>query len=360
MRGNRDWDATSPTKCDIGNKGPTDLTQAATSGAKTGLDAAFNWADIPTVMKNSAQTKVFAINNLNYGRAANATTDQIGMWQYRQLPDEGTYAVIDALKISAKANLDLPNDDRVLTEMTTSRYYLPKHPDTRSECPWFVSQTLSEFMRGNTSASQPVTPVRVTWSGFSPRFYYEERKAGGTYRHDEHITRDMTTQKVEEFKFRGPFDIKLYNDDDATVDYSMDTSGRTKAFVSVERPTPADYKDKSSARKDAFEVELLKDSGGSVTVLDAADPVIVADGSIFHEPNALNAMKAVRVNANQLRYRVRFRYYRDPLVDPTAGADGKSTVDEKDYHLLDTPVFDDISITYFTEIRFLDFKPVTE
>ena len=357
MKDSRWWDSTSPGRCDIGNKGPTDLTQGEGQGAKTGLDAAFDWADIPAAKKSSAQTKVFAINNLNYGRAASAVGDEIGMWQYRQMPDEGTYAVIDALKISKKANLDLPADDRVLAEMTTSRYYLPANPATRSECPWFVSQTLSEFMRGNMSASESVTPVRVTWSGFGPRFYYEERQASGTYKRDERITFDRTNQKVERFNFKGPFDIKIYNDDDATVDYGTDVSGRIKSFVSVERPSPADYQDRSKARKDPFEVELLRDAGGTLTVLERMDGL---NDGIFDDPTALNALKPVRLPANQLRYRVRFRYYRDPLVDPTAAADGTSTVNADSHYLLDTPVFDDISITYFTQVRFLDFKAVNE
>ena len=346
------WNHLSPGRCDIGNKGATDFTKTPGRGAKTGLDAAFDWADIPAAKKNSAQTKVFAINNLNYGRAANAVGDQLGMWQYRQMPDEGTYAVIDALKISAKANLDLPNSDRVLAEMTTSRYYLPANPANRAECPWFVSQTLSEFMRGNTSANQQVTPVRVTWSGFTPRFYYEERHASGTYKRDEYITFNRATQNREVFKFKGPFDVKLYNTDSTTVDYTPDDASRIKAHVSVERPTPADYKDANKIRKEAFEIELLRDNGGTLTALHNPP---------FDDPEELNALASpARIPANELRYRVTFRYYRDPLVDPTANANGTSTVIPSTHYLLDSPVFDDISITYFTQIRFLDFGMVNE
>jgi hypothetical protein len=68
-----------------------------------------------------------------------------------------------------------------------------------------------------------------------------------------------------------------------------------------------------------------------------------------------------------LRYRVRFRYPVDPLVDPscsTRDVDPERPnwpcVNPAKHYLLDTPVFDDISVTYILPVRILDFHEATE
>jgi len=100
-----------------------------------------------------------------------------------------------------------------------------------------------------------------------------------------------------------------------------------------------------------FEVELLDDNGTTATRLD---------NKTFNNPDALNylgsASQQIRVRADRLRYLVRFRYPIDPLVDPSGG----TTVDSATHYLLDTPVFDDISITYFTRVRFLSYRYMNE
>ena len=89
----------------------------------------------------------------------------------------------------------------------------------------------------------------------------------------------------------------------------------------------------------------------------------------FRDPEAINsfsppaATQGYRAQTDKLRYRVRFRYPVDPLADPgsgLAGPDGKRHVDPSKHYLLDTPVFDDISITYFTKSRILSYREVTE
>ena len=107
------------------------------------------------------------------------------------------------------------------------------------------------------------------------------------------------------------------------------------------------------------EIELLKDTGGAITVLD--------NDKIFTLPSAHNPLgslaEPVWCKASELRYRVRFCYPVDPLVDPYCTktfVDGKKCVDPLKQYLLDTPVFDDISVTYILPVRVLDFREVTE
>ena len=53
---------------------------------------------------------------------------------------------------------------------------------------------------------------------------------------------------------------------------------------------------------------------------------------------------------------MRFRYPVDPTVDPKSG----DTVDPQKQFLLDTPVFDDISIVYVMPVKILSYREVTE
>jgi hypothetical protein len=77
------------------------------------------------------------------------------------------------------------------------------------------------------------------------------------------------------------------------------------------------------------------------------------------EPTAL-----ARVRIDQLQYRVRFRYPVDQLVkrayDPASTVDMTQAVNPATQYLLDTPVFDDISVVYFSRLQFLDFREVLE
>jgi len=90
--------------------------------------------------------------------------------------------------------------------------------------------------------------------------------------------------------------------------------------------------------------------------------------SIFVDPETVNrigtAEQPVRVRADRLRYRVRFRYPVDPLVKKAHRPDVPlvpgEQVDPALHYLLDTPVFDDLSIVYLTPARFLAWKNLTE
>ena len=355
---------------DIGHKGevyPGSLTSCCTGGWR-GQDAKWDWAD--PVGINPGLDKVFSINNLNYGKAANNTT--MGAYQYRHMPDEGTYAVIDCLKISFKSNLytwdgtrdALPaygtanlDNDRAYQEMTLSRYYVPANPNAPAELPWFKSQTLSSFTRGagSTPVTEEVSVARVTWNGFAPRFMHEYKQANGRFKRDEYITYDKVAanQRTVSFNIRGPFDIRVYNDDAAIDDVTVD-NGRKRSHASVARPYPMEYPGYPAQAYHAaagFEVDLVEDNGTTVTRLHPAT---------FTNPDALNylgtAEDQVRVRADRLRYLVRFRYPIDPLVDPLGGA----TVDSGTHYMLDTMVFDDISVTYFSRVRFLSYRHLNE
>ena len=111
-----------------------------------------------------------------------------------------------------------------------------------------------------------------------------------------------------------------------------------------------------------MEIELLKDTGVGST------PTLLGNKT-FTDPTVVNSLGTVEqpvwVSSNQLRYRVRFCYPVDPLVDPNGGVAssvGKpgKVVDVSKQYLLDTPVFEGISITYIVPARILDFHEVTE
>ena len=133
---------------------------------------------------------------------------------------------------------------------------------------------------------------------------------------------------------RGPFDYVKYNDDNDASIYS------------VYRPAPDPNFQPYATR--GVEVELL----------DGAN--LAANSATYADPDAINAVGTsaapVKVRTDRLRYRVRFRYPIDPRVDPNGG----DTVDPARHYLLDTPVFDDISIVYVTKPRILEYREITE
>jgi hypothetical protein len=133
-----------------------------------------------------------------------------------------------------------------------------------------------------------------------------------------------------------------------------DLSGRVKSYTSVARPTPAQYGGQSHATK-GLKVHLLRDPDG---VPENGDEVVLAS---FGDPDQHNAIGTItnptRVRSSELRYRLQFLYPVDRLVDPFAGG---THVDPSKHYMLDTPVFDDISITYLSKTRILAWQPVWE
>jgi len=163
------------------------------------------------------------------------------------------------------------------------------------------------------------------------------------------------TQQQPLIPFKGPFDYVKYNDPKCEND--PNPSNRN---YSVNRPPPSAYQAGLAQAGRGVEVELLSDQGGGNTPK-------VLDSKTFTDPEGFNSLgtpaRPIWVPSSQLRYRVRFRYPVDPLVDPGGGItdpDRKPCVDPARHYLLDTPVFDDISITYIVPTRVLDFREVTE
>jgi hypothetical protein len=334
--------------------------------------------------KANISLKSFGLNNLNYGNpkynqnfdpAVDDGTCEL-VWHYRHMPEDGTYAVIDELKISnrdwilrdprAEFSAIDPGEpdwskDRAYREMRTSRYYLPPSPGTRNAPsaggpPTFTSQTLLQSLKGHDAlpGSQKVAVVRVNWNAFAPRFMSEYQEPGmASFSRNERLTHFATiaaSQTAVSVPFKGPFDYVRYNDNADTTAYS------------VNRPEPWKYTDRLTQASKGVEIELLQDSGGALTILD---------GKTFTNPAAHNAMGTLNAPVwclpSQLRYRVRFRYPVDPLVDPscsTRDVDPERPnwpcVNPAKHYLLDTPVFDDISVTYILPVRILDFHEATE
>ena len=284
----------------------------------------------------------FSINNVNLSP---------NEWIYRATPLDGTHAVIDELKLSRRQW----TSERIAAEMTLSRYYLPAQPGYDGNCPTFTSQTLWESLRGLGIASQePVCPVRVQWNVFTPRFMHEY-KTQGAFRRNELINGVLTPNVA----FRGPFDYAQYNRDvgyDAGCGWKHDAVNKPRKWYSAERPPPEAGRQAHYSK--GIEVELL-----------AADSKIPGHAwvegkwvptSTFTNPDAPNrlgsSLTPASVPAARLQYRLRFRYPIEPNVDPAGGA----TVNPNTHYMLDTPVFDDISITYFARTRVLWRKEMTD
>ncbi|HYG73951.1 MAG TPA: hypothetical protein VEK08_03005 [Planctomycetota bacterium] len=358
---------------------------------------------------------IFGLNNCNPGMNYAGVGNDFNSI-YRSVPEEGTFAVIDEYKISRK-EVALKNgfrwsgsaasEDRVTRndadkpgEMTLSRYYLPQDPRSRSNCPQFTSQTLLQSLKGfqNKTSSNPeyVTLSRVTWTVFTPRFLHENKtwnKSSPKFARNETITKrgpnagipvqsgDLLPLPLSRIPFRGPFDYCKYNDlkgeiyeDYADPKYNSDMDVvpfRCDRAAPAVYQSLAEYKaDKSYHGSLGVEVAVLEDS--SEMPDDGNEKILGNGGKPFSNPDALNQIleggKPVRVRSDRLRYRVWFRYPTDQLADPGGPKDDRGHTcvypgpngPLEGQYLLDTPVFDDISITYFTKPRILDYRDVSE
>ena len=370
--------------CDIGDSGTTP-TGAAESANPTnnfgssGQPAKWWWAD-PSGAESPSTVKVFGMNNLNQDDK---------MWLYHHLPSDGTYGVIDEFKISSLDTLlngqpSIPKNtkDRVTRslpnlppgEQTCSRYYLPLSPQSKDQCPTFTSQTMLQSLKGfstKTTSPEYVTLVRVTWSVFTPRFLQEY--IAPTVWRNEYITRNMSSQIPEPNLFRGPFDYDKYNEW-----YTGIEPGIVIFPWGVDRPAPKDYSTKGAYAQphatQGVEIELLNNgvqipgsyetAPGNFTFKNTAGTFLNPDAENRYLDSTGDPVSTARVRTDQLRYLVRFRYPVDSLTDLNGGGlvdnNGVRCVDPAKQYLLDTPVFDDISVTYFITPRILEYKDVTE
>jgi len=359
--------------------------------------------------------QIFGLNNCNPGRGYNGSGNQFASI-YRGTPEEGTFAVIDEYKISRKdtvlknpwvarspSSVDWGDkrpeydNDRIARdnlskpgEMTLSRYYLPEDPSRRDNCPSYTSQTMLQSMKGYDKfgagvPEEKVTLARVSWSVFTPRFLHENKRAGGKFSRVETITKSTAgAPSFMPVHFRGPFDYCKYNDlkDEKYEDFNAFTYDNDVTVVPFRsnRPTPADYQNPalSSGAADykldnsyhtslGVEVALLEDKTEDPT--NSAALILGNGGKPFSNPNQLNKIlsasnESIRVATKHLRYRVYFRYPADQMADTTSGIADQDrkhmSVDPASMYLLDSPVFDDISVTYFTKPRILDYRDVME
>jgi len=97
--------------------------------------------------------------------------------------------------------------------------------------------------------------------------------------------------------------------------------------------------------------------GVEIELLDDYTPIAAK----FIDPNVQNSVGTanapIRVRSDTLRYRVRFRY---PIDNVRVDKKSDNTVKPATQYLLDTPVFDDISVTYTIPLRMIWFKETTE
>jgi hypothetical protein len=176
--------------------------------------------------------------------------------------------------------------------------------------------------------------------------------------------------------FKGPFDCCKYNDikDEKKEKVSFDDQSYDrdpKIFpYRCGRPAPAAYPTGQSHATRGVEVELLDDLlpiPAQVCDRRVVPPLFVkADLGVEGTPSVLtnpdwqnrfgDGAIRYRVRTDRLRYRVRFRYPTDPLADPYTGP----WVNPSTQYLLDTPVFDDIAVTYVTALRILDYRVPSE
>jgi hypothetical protein len=309
----------------------------------------------------------------------NATNEKPDGWVNRTVPTDGTMAVIDEFKICSGKMWDTL---RIRQEMEVSRYYLPDEPADRTQCPTFTSQPLLQSLCGvqamRSGRCETVELARVTWSVFTPRFMHENRMQDCT--RQEYIrTGNTLGERVvpAPVSFQGPFDYVQYNHGLGIPEAAINAP---RAALGVDRPSRAEYRAAGLAQAHAsrgLEVELLDDEAplegqsldpDSGTFVDAALNEEMQSCSIFLDPETVNrigtAGQPVRVRADRLRYRVRFRYPVDPLVNRAHNAGAPIVPDEQIdpsmHHLLDTPVFDDISIVYLTRTRVLSCRNLTE
>jgi hypothetical protein len=254
-------------------------------------------------------------------------------------------------------------------DMTTSRYYLPPNPGQRANCPWFKSQTMLSSLSGpDRTCQEEVVLLRVAWNAFTPRFMHENKRLLRS-RKEYVLNWTKGAQQASAVAFRGPFDTVQYN-----LDLYPTKGKRTEASLNkpdpalgVMRPTPLDYGGQSHSTR-GIEVQLLDGDALISDVYDDSSGSMkkIADAT-FKNPDLFNrvgtSLKPVKVRADRLRYKLIFRYPVDPLVDPGAGtADdrGGRSVNPAQHYLLDTPVFDDISIAYMGRVRVLAYRPLEE
>jgi len=340
----------------------TEQFAAIDIGTRNRQCAAWDWADGGTADSNA----VFGANNLNMAGVPKS------QWLYRASPIDGTLAVVDEYRLSSKCW----DSDTIRKWMTTSRYYLPDHPDNPSECPMFVSQSLIQSLRGfdKTAPKEPeyVRVARVSWNVFTPRFLYENMEPKGTRKEivKTSLTDDSKVSAPAAASHRGPFDFVQYNHDilpglvnnNSTLPYEPDVNplvsrlanGATVHPLHCHRPPPPAYGGWSQAAR-GVEIELLDTAAAD----DFGSPPLL--GLTFRNPDLHNSVtdaagRPALVAADRLRYRVRFRYPVDPLVDPGKG----EWVNPAEHYLVDTPVFDDISVTYFPKSRIVDYREVNE
>ncbi|HEY3324419.1 MAG TPA: hypothetical protein VGP72_28465 [Planctomycetota bacterium] len=346
-----------------------------------GQFAKWTWADPYGAF---APDRTFGMNNLNNGNPVyNQPFDRTNPagscalnWHYRQMPEDGTYAVIDELKISSRDRVmvdgasDWSDKDRVSREMHTSRYYLPRQPNSRQDPssggpPTFTSQTMLQSLKGfdKVKDTQQVTVARVSWTVFTPRFMCEYMKPGtSNFKMDANLThfKDASApQTTIQVPIKGPFNYAIYNDDGVQgMDANPPDPNTLESPYSVNRPAPWNYPKGVEQASRGVEIELLQDQGSGA-------PIVLA-GKTFIDPSALNALGTsdlpVMTRASWLRYRVRFMYPVDKLCDPNGGQNlqNKPFIDPEKQYLLDTPVFDDISVTVFMPSRIFEFREVIE
>lgn len=326
---------------------------------------------------------VFGLNNCNPGRGYGSGAGTQFNSIYRAAPEEGTYAVIDEYKISRYEALlgkdSQPTKDRISRsadgEMTLSRYYLPQNPSVREQCPSFTSQTMLQSLRGSDKKTQKepdyVTLARVNWTAFTPRFMHADKEPN-RFKMPQRILNGNT-----QVAYRGPFNYRYYNslsNDLADLgqpreydEFVYNTDGGVVPYRCA-RPTPAQYQGPINPRAAEYlgEKDYHATRGVEIELLEASSDsdmsgAPLGKNSPYTNPNKINQVRdgsgnPIKVRADRLRYRVRFRYPIDQMVDPAGG----KWVDPQTQYLVDTPVFDDISITYFTKPRILDYKDLME
>ena len=306
-------------------------------------------------------------------------------------------------------------------EIFTSRYYLPVTPTDPTQCPTFTSQTMLQSLKGfvNVTAVPPeyVELARVSWNCFTPRFMseYQAPNSGGRplFSRQETITQNGSMSMQQNgspapvylgagstpsniVPYKGPFDWCKYNNitslnsglggfnGTSAINGSVLLAEQPEDFddpaynnvASVypyrcARPAPdkyalgGQYKQPQYTR--GIEVEILNNG----TVIPGASETAPGSGvfnnstGTFVNPDTVNRfldatsnpVAAANVRTDQLRYRVRFRYPTDALAD---GYNAANVVDPTQQYLLDTPVFDDIAVTYFSQPQILDYQDVTE
>ena len=356
--------------------GKSALTEEYEFHGGMGQPVAWPWAN----GYKKGTPRVFGMNNLNLGDPTNYYnpdwSDPMSNFYniYRHLIEDGTYAVIDEFKISSRTDMLCGSKDRITREQTTSRYYLPSDPSKRSTdaegCPYFTSQTMLESLKGSTSAQalEQVVLARVTWTVFTPRFMHEYKTSelSGFKRKNQYLTRlgsSPLSPMAVTIPFKGPFDYDLYNNDDMISGPLADAvdNFRINRHASVARPYPYEYPGGQSHSTKGVEIELLNDT----TKISGAREQHRSLGDFtatdtFIDPDVENRLgdlaRPAIVNAAKLRYRVRFVYPVDPLVNKNSA----KIVAPVSQYLLDTPVFDDISITYFTKPRIISYRWIDE